>query len=306
MSELDIYQEAEGELTTIADFVRFAATQFHQADLYFGHGTDNPWDEAVAVVLQMLDLPADYPQSMLDAKVLSEERKHLLHAIKTRVTQRKPLAFITNKAYFAGLEFYVDERVLVPRSPIAELIHNDFYPWLEADNPKVLDLCCGSGCIGLAIAAYIEDAEVVMSDVSEDALTVAEINIERLGLYHKARAVQSDLFDGLENEQFDLIVSNPPYVDAEDLDDMPPEYHHEPEIGLGSGHDGLELTRQILENAAEYMTDQGVLIVEVGNSWPALEDAFPEIEFNWVEFEQGGDGVFVLTKKQLMESFDAN
>lgn len=306
MSELDIYQEAEGELTTIADFVRFAATQFHQADLYFGHGTDNPWDEAVAVVLQMLDLPADYPQSMLDAKVLSEERKHLLHAIKTRVTQRKPLAFITNKAYFAGLEFYVDERVLVPRSPIAELIHNDFYPWLEADNPKVLDLCCGSGCIGLAIAAYIEDAEVVMSDVSEDALTVAEINIERLGLYHKTRAVQSDLFDGLENEQFDLIVSNPPYVDAEDLDDMPPEYHHEPEIGLGSGHDGLELTRQILENAAEYMTDQGVLIVEVGNSWPALEDAFPEIEFNWVEFEQGGDGVFVLTKKQLMESFDAN
>ena len=306
MSELDIYQEAEGELTTIADFVRFAATQFHQADLYFGHGTDNPWDEAVAVVLQMLDLPADYPQSMLDAKVLSEERKHLLHAIKTRVTQRKPLAFITNKAYFAGLEFYVDERVLVPRSPIAELIHNDFYPWLEADNPKVLDLCCGSGCIGLAIAAYIEDAEVVMSDVSEDALTVAEINIERLGLYHKARAVQSDLFDGLENEQFDLIVSNPPYVDAEDLDDMPPEYHHEPEIGLGSGHDGLELTRQILENAAEYMTDQGVLIVEVGNSWPALEEAFPEIEFNWVEFEQGGDGVFVLTKKQLMESFDAN
>ena len=306
MSETDIYQEAEGELTTIADFVRFAATQFHQADLYFGHGTDNPWDEAVAVVLQMLDLPADYPQSMLDAKVLSEERKHLLHAIKTRVTQRKPLAFITNKAYFAGLEFYVDERVLVPRSPIAELIHNDFYPWLEADNPKVLDLCCGSGCIGLAIAAYIEDAEVVMSDVSEDALTVAEINIERLGLYHKTRAVQSDLFDGLENEQFDLIVSNPPYVDAEDLDDMPPEYHHEPEIGLGSGHDGLELTRQILENAAEYMTDQGVLIVEVGNSWPALEDAFPEIEFNWVEFEQGGDGVFVLTKKQLMESFDAN
>ena len=303
MSEQDIYQQAEQELSSIADFVRFAATQFHQSDLYFGHGTDNPWDEAVAVVLQMLDLPADYPQSMLGAQVLTEEKKHLIHAIKTRVSERKPLAFITNKAYFAGLEFFVDERVLVPRSPIAELIHNDFYPWLEADNPKVLDLCCGSGCIGLATAAYIEDAEVVMSDISEDALTVAEINIERLGLYHKARAVQSDLFDGLKGEAFDLIVSNPPYVDADDLADMPQEYHHEPEIGLGSGLDGLDITRQILENAAHYLSDQGVLIVEVGNSWPALEESFPEIEFNWIEFEQGGDGVFVLTKKQLLEYF---
>lgn len=303
MSEQDIYQQAELELSSIADFVRFAATQFHQADLYFGHGTDNPWDEAVAVVLQMLDLPSDYPQSMLGAKVLSEEKKHLIHAIKTRVTQRKPLAFITNKAYFAGLEFFVDERVLVPRSPIAELIHNDFYPWLEADNPKILDLCCGSGCIGLAIAAFIDDAEVLMSDISEDALTVAEINIERLGLYHKARAVQSDLFDGLEGEQFDLIVSNPPYVDAEDLADMPQEYHHEPEIGLGSGNDGLDITRQILETASHYLTEQGVLIVEVGNSWPALEETFPEVDFHWIEFEQGGDGVFVLTKKQLLEHF---
>ncbi|GAA4351676.1 50S ribosomal protein L3 N(5)-glutamine methyltransferase [Kangiella taiwanensis] len=303
MSEQDIYQQAELELSSIADFVRFAATQFHQADLYFGHGTDNPWDEAVAVVLQMLDLPSDYPQSMLGAKVLPEEKKHLIHAIKTRVTQRKPLAFITNKAYFAGLEFFVDERVLVPRSPIAELIHNDFYPWLEADNPKILDLCCGSGCIGLAIAAFIDDAEVVMSDISEDALTVAEINIERLGLYHKARAVQSDLFDGLEGEQFDLIVSNPPYVDAEDLADMPQEYHHEPEIGLGSGNDGLDITRQILETASHYLTEQGVLIVEVGNSWPALEETFPEVDFHWIEFEQGGDGVFVLTKKQLLEHF---
>ena len=142
-----------------------------------------------------------------------------------------------------------------------------------------------------------------MSDISEDALTVAEINIERLGLYHKARAVQSDLFDGLEGEQFDLIVSNPPYVDAEDLADMPQEYHHEPEIGLGSGNDGLDITRQILETASHYLTEQGVLIVEVGNSWPALEETFPEVDFHWIEFEQGGDGVFVLTKKQLLAHF---
>ncbi|AOE49546.1 50S ribosomal protein L3 N(5)-glutamine methyltransferase [Kangiella sediminilitoris] len=306
MSEPSIYQQAEVELSSISDFIRFAATQFHQSDLYFGHGTDNPWDEAVAVVLQMLDLPSDYPQSMLDARVLSEEKKHLIHAIETRVTQRKPLAYITNKAYFAGLEFYIDERVLVPRSPIAELIHNDFYPWLEADNPKVLDLCCGSGCIGLAIAAYLDDADVVMSDVSEDALTVAEINVERLGLYHKARSIQSDLFDQLQGETFDLIVSNPPYVDAEDLADMPQEYQHEPEIGLGSGIDGLDLTRKILEDAAHYLTEQGVLIVEVGNSWPALEEVFPEVPFTWIEFEQGGDGVFVLTKKQLQDHFSVD
>ena len=297
------YQEAEQSLETIADFIRFAASQFHQSDLYFGHGTDNAWDEAVAIVLQMLDLPQDYPQSMLTAKLLAEEKKHLVHAIFERVERRKPLAYITNKAYFVGLEFYVDERVLVPRSPIGELIENDFYPWLEADNPRILDLCCGSGCIGLAIAAYIDDAEVVLSDISEDAITVADINNERLGLYPKAQTVVSDLFDALTDEKFDLIVSNPPYVDSEDLSDMPAEYHHEPEIGLGSGEDGLDITRRILEQAAEHLTEQGCLIVEVGNSWPALEEAFPDVPFTWLEFEKGGDGVFLLTRQQLIEHF---
>lgn len=298
-----IYQEAEQSLETVADFIRFAATQFHQSDLYFGHGTDNAWDEAVAIVLQMLDLPQDYPQGMLTAKILADEKKHLVHAIFERVENRKPLAYITNKAYFAGLEFYIDERVLVPRSPIAELIENDFYPWLEADNPRILDLCCGSGCIGLAIAAYIEDAEVVLSDISEDAITVADINNERLGLYPKAQTAISDLFESLTDEKFDLIVSNPPYVDLEDLSDMPAEYQHEPEIGLGSGEDGLDITRRILEQAADHLTEQGCLIVEVGNSWPALEKAFPEVPFSWLEFEKGGDGVFLLTRQQLVEHF---
>lgn len=298
-----IYQEAEQSLETVADFIRFAATQFHQSDLYFGHGTDNAWDEAVAIVLQMLDLPQDYPQGMLTAKILADEKKHLVHAIFERVENRKPLAYITNKAYFCGLEFYIDERVLVPRSPIAELIENDFYPWLEADNPRILDLCCGSGCIGLAIAAYIEDAEVVLSDISEDAITVADINNERLGLYPKAQTAISDLFESLADEQFDLIVSNPPYVDLEDLSDMPAEYQHEPEIGLGSGKDGLDITRRILEQAADHLTEQGCLIVEVGNSWPALEEAFPNVPFTWLEFEKGGDGVFLLTRQQLVEHF---
>ncbi|ACV26375.1 50S ribosomal protein L3 N(5)-glutamine methyltransferase [Kangiella koreensis] len=297
------YQEAEQSLETVADFIRFAASQFHQSDLYFGHGTDNAWDEAVAIVLQMLDLPQDYPQGMLTAKLLADEKKHLIHAIFERVENRKPLAYITNKAYFVGLEFYIDERVLVPRSPIAELIENDFYPWLEADNPRILDLCCGSGCIGLAIAAYIDDAEVVLSDISDDAITVADINNERLGLYPKAQTVVSDLFESLSDEKFDLIVSNPPYVDSEDLSDMPAEYQHEPEIGLGSGEDGLDITRRILEQAAEHLTEQGCLIVEVGNSWPALEEAFPNVPFSWIEFEKGGDGVFLLTRQQLLEHF---
>lgn len=297
------YQEAEQSLETVADFIRFAASQFHQSDLYFGHGTDNAWDEAVAIVLQMLDLPQDYPQGMLTAKLLADEKKHLIHAIFERVENRKPLAYITNKAYFVGLEFYIDERVLVPRSPIAELIENDFYPWLEADNPRILDLCCGSGCIGLAIAAYIEDAEVVLSDISEDAITVADINNERLGLYPKAQTVVSDLFEAMTEEKFDLIVSNPPYVDSEDLSDMPAEYQHEPEIGLGSGEDGLDITRRILEQAAEHLTEQGCLIVEVGNSWPALEETFPDVPFSWLEFEKGGDGVFLLTRQQLLEHF---
>ncbi|MCW9028754.1 MAG: 50S ribosomal protein L3 N(5)-glutamine methyltransferase, partial [Kangiella sp.] len=198
---------------------------------------------------------------------------------------------------------YIDERVLVPRSPIAELIENDFYPWLEADNPRILDLCCGSGCIGLAIAAYIEDAEVVLSDISEDAITVADINNERLGLYPKAQTVVSDLFEAMTDEKFDLIVSNPPYVDSEDLSDMPAEYQHEPEIGLGSGEDGLDITRRILEQAAAHLTEQGCLIVEVGNSWPALEETFPDVPFSWLEFEKGGDGVFLLTRQQLLEHF---
>ncbi|NVK22693.1 MAG: 50S ribosomal protein L3 N(5)-glutamine methyltransferase [Kangiellaceae bacterium] len=303
-SQADIYQQARDQLSSIEDFIRFSASQFHQADLYFGHGTDNAWDEAVAIVLQMLDLPNDYPATMLGATLLDDEKAHLVSAIKERVEHRKPLAYITNKAYYCGLEFYIDERVLVPRSPIAELIQNDFYPWLEADNPRILDLCCGSGCIGMATAAYIEDAEVVVSDISEEALTVAEINNERLGLYPKVQIVQSDLFENLQGEQFDLIVSNPPYVDAEDLAEMPHEYQHEPEIGLGSGVDGLDLTRKILQQAANHLTEQGCLIVEVGNSWPALEEAFPLIEFTWLEFEHGGDGVFLLTKQQLIEAFN--
>ncbi len=300
---MDSYQEAQEQLVTITDFVRFAATEFEKAELYFGHGTDNAWDEAVAIVLQMLELPSDYPVVMFDAKLIKQEKQHIISAIKTRVQDRKPSAYITNKGYFAGIEFYVDERVLVPRSPIAELVESQFNPWLISDEPRILDLCCGSGCIGIACAAYLPDSEVIVSDISADALEVAQYNIDQANLYPRVQAVESDLFSAMRDLKFDLIVSNPPYVDAEDLSDMPAEFFHEPEIGLGSGSDGLDLTRKILKQAAEFLTEHGVLIVEVGNSWPALQDAYPQVPFTWLEFERGGDGVFLLTKQQLEEHF---
>lgn len=297
------FEQDTENFESIADFIRYAATQFSRAEIYYGHGTDNSWDEAVALVLQMLELPHDYPQMMLSAKLSADERLHLTSAIKARVLDRKPLAYITNKAYFAQMEFYVDERVLVPRSPIAELIENQFTPWLTNDEPHILDLCSGSGCIGIACAAHIPDSEVVLSDISSDALEVAQINIDKSGLYPQVQAIESDLFSNLQDYKFDLIVSNPPYVDAEDLADMPDEFQHEPEIGLGSGEDGLELTRKILQQAANYLTEHGVLIVEVGNSWLALEAAYPQAPFNWLDFERGGEGIFLLTKQQLDEFF---
>ncbi len=302
---MEKYQQAEQSLKTITDFVRFAASEFERAGLYYGHGTDNAWDEAVALVLQMLELPSDYPVVMFEARLIGEEKQHLLSAIRSRIEERKPLAYITNKGYFAGIEFFVDERVLVPRSPIAELVENQFNPWLISDEPRILDLCCGSGCIGIACAAYLPDSEVIVSDISTEALQVAEINIDQAGLYPRVQAIESDLFSSMRDMKFDLIVSNPPYVDAEDLAEMPAEFFHEPEIGLGSGEDGLELTQKILQQAAEFLTEHGVLIVEVGNSWPALQETYPEVPFTWLEFERGGDGVFLLTKQQLEQHFSA-
>ncbi|WP_251359611.1 50S ribosomal protein L3 N(5)-glutamine methyltransferase [Kangiella sp. TOML190] len=300
---MDKYQQAAASLNTITDYIRFAASEFERTGLYYGHGTDNAWDESVALVLQMLELPSDYPVVMFEARLIDEEKQHLLSAIRTRIEERKPLAYITNKGYFAGIEFFVDERVLVPRSPIAELVENQFNPWLISDEPRILDLCCGSGCIGIACAAYLPDSEVIVSDISVEALQVAEINIDQAGFYPRVQAVQSDLFSSMRDMKFDLIVSNPPYVDAEDLAEMPAEFFHEPEIGLGSGDDGLDLTRKILQQAAEFLTEHGVLIVEVGNSWPALQEAYPEVPFSWLEFERGGDGVFLLTKQQLEQHF---
>jgi len=287
------------ELLTLRDFIRWGASEFTAAKLYFGHGTDNPWDEAEQLVLHAVHLTPPLADEWLSARLTGVERERVMKNLRRRIDERIPAAYITGQAWFAGLPFIVDERVLVPRSPIGELIQKQFSPWLASEPRQILDLCTGSGCIGIACAYAFPDAEVQLSDISFDALAVAEENIQQHNLEDRVFAMQSDLFENLAGQTFDLIVSNPPYVDADDLATMPEEYHAEPEIGLGSGDDGLDFTRRLLQEASNYLTDDGVLIVEVGNSWIALEEAYPELPFTWIEFERGGHGVFMLRKADL-------
>ncbi len=288
------------ELLTLRDFIRWGASEFTAAKLYFGHGTDNAWDEAEQLVLHAVHLTPPLADEWLSARLTRIEREAVLGNLQRRIQERVPAAYITGQAWFAGLPFTVDERVLVPRSPIGELIQKQFSPWLANEPSHILDLCTGSGCIGIACAYAFPDAAVQLSDISFDALAVAEENIQQHDLEDRVFAMQSDLFENLAGQKFDLIVSNPPYVDANDLATMPPEYHAEPEIGLGSGDDGLDFTRRLLREAKDYLTQDGVLIVEVGNSWVALEDAYPDLPFTWIEFERGGHGVFMLRKQDLL------
>lgn len=287
------------DLFTLRDFIRWSASQFINAKLYFGHGTDNAWDEAEQLVLYAVHLTPPLDSEWLSARLTLQEREQVLEVIQRRINERIPAAYITGEAWFAGLPFTVDERVLVPRSPIAELILKGFEPWLNNPPREILDLCTGSGCIGIACAYAFPEAEVQLSDISYDALAVADENIQRHNLEDRVFAIQSDLFANLGGRKFDLIVSNPPYVDAEDLASMPEEYQAEPPIGLGSGEDGLDFTRRLLAEAADYLTDDGILIVEVGNSWVALADAYPDLPFTWIEFERGGHGVFMLHRDDL-------
>lgn len=294
------------ELVSIRDYLRWGVSEFGRAGLFFGHGTDNAYDESRVLVSHVLNLPFDFETELLDARLTIAERESILSLLERRITERVPAAYLTREAWFAGLSFYVDERVLVPRSPIAELIAQDFEPWLSGIYPqRILDLCSGSGCIGIACAYQFEDASVDLADISLDAINVADINIARHELSDRVRAVQSDVFEWLAGERYDLIVSNPPYVDAEDLADMPMEYHREPVLGLASGPDGLDITRQILRHAADHLNVGGVLIVEVGNSCVALDEAYPNVPFMWLEFERGGHGVFVMTREQLLEYADS-
>lgn len=295
-----VIDEAVNDLHTIADMLRWTTSQFSAAGLWYGHGTDNPWDEAQQLVLIALHLPPDFPQEMYSARLTMREKETIVQLVARRINERIPLAYLTNRAWFCNHTFYVDERVLVPRSPIGELINQHFAGLITREPQYILDLCTGSGCIAIACAYAFPQAEVDAVDISDDALAVAEYNIETHGLIQQVTPIRSDLFADLPPVQYDLIVTNPPYVDEEDMADLPDEYHHEPVLGLASGHDGLTLTRCILANAADYLSDDGVLICEVGNSMVHLMAQYPDVPFNWLTFANGGEGVFCLTKAQLL------
>lgn len=296
-----VLAEAESTLVTIRDFIRFGVSCLRLHDVHLGHGSSDPFAEATALVMQTLGLDWSADAEILDAKLLPSERRAVVDLVRRRVNERTPLAYLLNIAYFAGLPFYVDERVLVPRSPIAELIAQRFLPWLQDEPQRVLDLCTGSGCIAIAIAKEFPEALVDGTDISLDALSVASVNVEHHEVQDRVGLIESDVYAKLPGQRYDLIVSNPPYVDAEDMADLPPEFLKEPELGLASGRDGLDLTRRILAEAADHLTEHGVLVVEVGNSQWALEQAFPDVPFEWLEFENGGQGVFVLTAAQCRQ-----
>jgi len=293
------------ELVTIRDFLRWAVSRFNEASLFYGHGTDSAWDEAVNLILHTLHLPHSVDPNILDARLIHSEREAIYDIIQRRITHRIPAPYLTKEAWFAGLSFYVDERVLIPRSPFAELIKNDFSPWIEADSiHSILDLCTGSGCIAIACAKQFPDCEVDASDISSDALAVAKINVLRNAVEEQVHLYVSDLFKDLPKEKkYDLILSNPPYVDAKDMALLPQEFLHEPALALASGSDGLNATKMILCNAHHYLNPHGVLIIEVGNSEQAIMEQFPHVPFTWLEFRQGGGGVFMLTAEQLSHYF---
>lgn len=298
MEILDFADVSE-QLHTIGDYVRFGASQFNQAELYFGHGTINALDEAITLIMHQLSLPNDMVDELMSCRLVTQEKQAILHLFERRITEGLPAAYLTNQAIFCDLPFYVDDRVLVPRSPIGELIGNKFLGLIDSPPKRILDLCTGSGCIAIACAVKFPDADVDALDLSIDALNVAQINIEGHDLAAQVIPIQSDVFSGVKGQCYDLIVTNPPYVDQEDVDALPQEFLHEPEMGLGSGFDGLDITRKILSEAASHLNDDGVLICEVGNSQVHLAEAFPSVPFQWLTFERGGHGVFRLTKAQL-------
>lgn len=297
-------QQVLATLRTPRDCLRWAESALRRAGVFLGHGSDDHGDECLALLMHVLALPLDSDPRMLDARLLADEIERFVGLVKRRVNDRVPTPYLTGQAWFCGLPFYVDERVLIPRSPLAELIEARFQPWLRAERvARVLDLCTGSGCIAIACAYALEHASVDASDISEPALAVCQRNIAEHDLAARVRAVRSDGFTQLPG-RYDLIVSNPPYVDASEMAALPEEYRHEPELALASGADGLDFTRRLLHEAADHLNEDGVLIVEVGASDEQVMAVWPQVPFFWFEFERGGEGVFMLERRQLLEYRD--
>ena len=293
------------DVKTLRDIIYFGAAAFEVASLYYGHGTDNALDEAAFLAFFALKEPQDFSDEKLDMPLSDENIATVNNLFQKRIETRKPAAYLTHEAWFAGYPFYINENVLVPRSPIAELIEEQFQPWISPEKvTRILDLCTGSGCIAIACAMAFPDAEVDAADISKAALEVAEKNKIKHQLENRLNIIESDLFSNLSDKRYDLIVSNPPYVDAEDMANLPDEYRHEPELGLTAGDNGLDLVIPMLRDAIHHLNPDGVLIVEVGNSEHALTELFPEVPFMWLSFEYGGEGVFMLDAKDIEKFHD--
>ena len=294
-------QQLTDSLFTIRDWLRYSVSRLEESGVFFGHGTDNAYDESVWLVMSALHLPLDTLDNFLDARITKEEAKHLAHLIERRVTERVPTAYLLREAWLKGFKFYVDERVIVPRSFIAELLEDGLAPWIEYPEmvESAADICTGSGCLGVLLAHAFPNASVDVVDISPDAIAVANINIKNYGLADQITAVQSDMFSGLKGKKYDLIISNPPYVDAPAMSALPQEYRNEPQIALGSGVAGLDHTHILLKEAKKYLNDDGILVVEIGHNRDALLDAYPELPFTWLDVESGNEFVFLLTKEQL-------
>lgn len=276
------------------------ARRLAEAEVFFGHGTDNAWDESAALVLHALKLPHDAGDAVYARRVGAAAQGRAEALIERRITERVPAVYLTHRTWFAGLPFHVDSRVLIPRSPLAELIERRFAPWTDAARvERILDVGTGSGCIAIACARFFPRARVDAVDISPDALAVAQVNVRRHRVARRVRLIESDHYRGLEGETYDLIVANPPYVGARELRSLPPEYHHEPRLALAAGASGLDSIRVILLQARAHLRPRGLLVVEAGNTQGALERAFPRLPFLWLSFERGGGGVFLLTAEQL-------
>ena len=296
-----MFTQAESQLHTFRDLLRFSVSRFNEADLFFGHGSSNAYDEAAYLILHTLHLPPDQMETFLDARLTNMEISQVLGIVKRRALEKIPAAYLTHEAWLGDFSFYVDKRVLIPRSFIAELLREQLSPWVSDPSSvhSALDLCTGSGCLAILLAHAFENATIDATDISDEALEVANKNVEDYDLNPRVHLLQSDLFGALEGRLYDLIISNPPYVNAESMASLPEEYRHEPRSALASGNDGLEATKEILRRAAGYLTDEGMLIVEIGHNRAALEEASPQTPFTWLETTAGDGFVFMLTRDHL-------